>query len=251
MTNYIVRFQEKEAATARLFCFPYAGATAAAYRPWNAMMPPNIELVVVELPGRLHLRDKPPEDMKAIVDTIYPQILPFLDKPFAIFGHSFGSIVSYEVTKRLQTENKKLPTKLFVSARRAPHLPSRFRQASGLPDQEFIDEMQNMYQAIPEAVLKEKELLKMLLPILKVDIRINETYIGKLDPLLNVPLQVYYGTKDNTITPDEMEQWKAVTQKDFQIKSFEGGHFYIDKEKGTIITEITKNLSFGFFRPLG
>lgn len=242
MTNYIVRFQEKEAA-ARLLCFPYAGATAAAYRPWNAMMPPNIELVVVEIPGRLHLRDQPPKDMNALVDTIYPQILPFLDKPYAIFGHSFGSIISYEVTKRLQIENRNLPIKLFVSARRAPQIPNRFRQASNLPNQEFIDEMQNMYQAIPEAVLKEKALLKMLLPILKEDIRINETYIGKLDPLLNVPLQVYYGTKDKTVTSDDLQQWKAVTQKDFQIKSFDGGHFYIDKEKGAIISEISQTLN--------
>jgi medium-chain acyl-[acyl-carrier-protein] hydrolase len=243
MITHIVRFQPKEASSSRMICFPYAGATAAIYRSWNTLMPEEMELVAVEIPGRLHLKDKPPADMKDLIEILYSQILPFINKPYAIFGHSFGSIIAYEMVKKLQVENLELPKKLFVSSRRAPQLPSRFRHAAGLPDPEFIDEMQNLYQAIPEAVLKEKELLKMLLPILKQDIGINETYIGQLDPLLKVPLQTYYGTQDTTVNSQEIEAWSKVTQKDFQMKSFDGGHFFLDKEKGAIISDMASSLN--------
>jgi medium-chain acyl-[acyl-carrier-protein] hydrolase len=243
MADYIVRFQEKEQAHARLFCVPYAGATAACYRPWAALVKESTEICAVEIPGRFHLREQPAGNMQALVDAIYPQILPLLDRPFAFFGHSFGSIIAYEVVKRLQQEHKKMPVGLFVSSRRAPQLPSRFRKASTLTDPEFIDEMQNMDNAIPQAVLKEKELLKLLLPILKEDIGINETYIGGLDPLLAIPVCAYYGTQDNTITPQEVEDWKAVTASTFSCNKFEGGHFFIDQEKGHIISDIQHALS--------
>lgn len=243
MANYFIRFQKQENPTARLFCVPYAGATAAVYRPWIKLLPPEIELCAVEIPGRLYLKDKPAANMQALIDTIFPQILPLIDKPFAIFGHSFGSAIAYELAKRLQIEKRQLPAALFVSSRRAPHVPDLHRHASLLPDQEFLEEMQNTYQAIPEALLKEKELLKLLLPILKEDIRLNETYIGVLDPLLDVPVISYYGLQDTTLIPSEFQRWKEVTSKDFKIRAFEGGHFYIDTNKETIIADIARSLS--------
>jgi medium-chain acyl-[acyl-carrier-protein] hydrolase len=242
MVKYVVKFEEKKNPTARLFCIPYSGATVAYYRTWTSLVPADIEMYAVEIPGRLYLKDKPAADMNAIIDTVFPQIAPLLDKPYAIYGHSYGSIISFEIAKRIIKENMKHPVGLFVSGRHAPHLPNRFRPAANLPDQEFIEEINSKYQAIPSEILKEKELLKLLLPGLKRDISMNETYIGKLDPLLNFPVWAYFGTEDISVTKEEIEQWKAVTKDDFKIRAFNGGHFFINKEKGSIITDIAKAL---------
>ena len=240
MAKYIVRFEKKENPAARLFCVPFAGGTAAFYRSWAPLLPSEVELCAVEIPGRLYTNDKAAENMDQLVDILFPQVVEYIDKPFAIYGHSFGSVIAYELVKRLQKENKPLPTGLFVSSRRAPQQQTRFKPTEPLTDQEFITEMQNKFHAIPVAILHEKELLKLLLPILRSDMQLNESYVGNLEPLLRVPVTAFYGEEDNVIQFDEMKKWKAVTTGPFHIEGFPGGHFFIEKEKEKLISIMIK-----------
>lgn len=242
MPSHIIRHQVRENAKFRLFCFAYAGGSAAVYRQWPLDIPPDIEVCAVEIPGRIQLRTPLANNMTELVDAIMPDIEAMLDKPFAFFAHSFGSIIAYEVTKRLQKENKPIPVHLFVSARRAPFLPLLDKPTYHLPDNEFIVAMQHQYNAIPEAVLNEKELLKMLLPILKADIKINETYVGELEPLLSIPLTVFYGTQDRTVSLENLEKWCQTTKGECELIPFEAGHFFIDSERKPLIEKILKTL---------
>lgn len=232
MPNYIVRFEPKAKALVRLFCVPYAGATAAYYRSWATLAAPEVELFGVEIPGRLHLKDQPPRNMSQIIELLVPQFSQLQDVPWIFYGHSYGSLIAYELAKQLH------PKALFVSSRRAPHLPSPFPPAATLTDEQFLHVMQNMYHAIPDAVVNEKELLELLLPALKNDIHINETHSSSLEPLLDIPVVAMHGKEDSTITTSEMLAWKEVTTGHFTHKVFEGSHFFIDQHKGVILRMI-------------
>lgn len=196
--------------------------------------------MAVELPGRAHLGEKPAATFDDLLNALIPQLLPWLDKPFVFYGHSYGALVAFALLRRL----KQRAYGLVVSSRRAPFLPSRFRQASLLPDDQFLEEMQSMYQAIPQAVLREKELLQLLLPILKEDIRINETCVACVDQPLDVPIRLFYGTDDKTISEEELAAWKRCTTANCELHPCLGGHFFMDQEKSKIIQSAAKLLGF-------
>jgi medium-chain acyl-[acyl-carrier-protein] hydrolase len=218
MSKHLIRFQEKENASMRLFCFPYAGGGAAAFRSWGALLPPDIELVAAEYPGRIQLKDQAATNMDELIDVIYPEVLAWLDKPFAFFGHSYGSIVAFALARRLQQEKQPMPQHLFVSSRRPPHF---------LSDDEFVKAIQIAFGPIPPAVLNDEALLKLFLPLLKGDIEINEEYLSRIDPPLNIPVTTYYGTEDTSGSCIHLDRWKEVTTGSFALKSFPGGHFYV------------------------
>lgn len=242
MGKHIIRHQVRENAKCRLFCFPYAGGSAAIYRMWNADFPESLELCAVEIPGRIQLRTPPAETLPELVEAIFPDILELLDKPFAFFGHSFGSIIAYEVAKRLQRENKNLPVHLWVSSRRGPQVPLGIEPTYHLEDSQFIDLIQHQYGAIPKAVLAEKELLKILLPILKADIKVNEIYLGELNPILSIPLTVFYGMQDHSVSRENLEKWCATTSAACELQSFAGGHFFIDTERRAVTHKILEKM---------
>ncbi|MBS0636169.1 MAG: thioesterase [Verrucomicrobia bacterium] len=236
MPNYTITYQPRNNPKGRIFCIPYAGATAAYYRAWIPYISSDIELVGVEIPGRAYLKDLPATSMSDLISTILPQIELLVDRPFVLYGHSYGSCIAYELAKHLH------PKALFVSSRRAPHIPSPLPPASPLPDNEFLDVMQNLYNAIPASVLKDKELLNMLLPTFKEDIRINETYVASPLPLLETPIFALYGKDDKTVSSQDMQAWQEVTKGTFTYLPFEGGHFFIDQAKAKVIRMIEDSI---------
>lgn len=238
----IVKHEPKSAARLKLFCFPYAGGTAAAYRPWNQFLTPEVELNAVELPGRPMTSREPITAMEPLIETIYPVIAQELDRPFIFYGHSFGSIVAFELCRKLQLENQQLPTTLFVSSRRAPHLTNSKSSTYQLPDDQFIQVLQEQYNAIPQAVLATPDLLHMLLPMLKADITINETYLGQIEPKLSIPVCVLYGDQDHTVDVAEMLEWKAITESEFTSHALSGGHFFINEHQKSIIKTLIEPL---------
>ncbi len=242
MSKHIIRHFPRENAHFRIFCFPYAGGSAAIYRVWSADFPTEVEICAVEIPGRIQLRTPAANNIEELVDAIFPNIVELLDKPFAFFGHSFGSIIAYEVTKRLQRENKNLPVHLWVSSRRAPQLPLESEPTHVLEDEKFIEIIQRQYGAIPKMVLDEKELVKILLPILKSDIKLNEIYVAELNPILTVPLTVLYGAQDHSISRESLEKWCETTSGVCEVDVFAGGHFFIDTERKSVTHKILEKI---------
>lgn len=230
-TPNVACFEKRPQATHRLFCFPYAGAASSAFRLWNPKVPQNIELCAIDYPGRVHLKTQCAESMEDLVAAILPQIQSLQDKPYSFYGHSFGSQVAFACAIELPQLQH-----LIVSGRRAPHLPNRVKLTHTLPDPEFLDAVQKQYGAIPEILLKETELLKLYLPSIKGDIKINEVFFS--NKKLSLPLSVFYGTKDPSISTEDMEKWKEVTTGPFEIHSFDGGHFFIDTYREAFVKAV-------------
>lgn len=194
MTNnsnsLIKRFQPNPQAVLRLFCFPYAGGSAAIFRKWVENIPQTIELCAVEFPGRIsQIQTSPLTRIEPLVDAIATALLPYLDKPFAFFGHSMGALVSFEVARLLQTEYNLKPGYLFISGRQAPQIPPHTAPIHNLPEPEFLAQLRRL-NGTPAVLLENAELMQILIPILRADFAVleNYTYIDK--PPLNCAIAV-------------------------------------------------------------
>src|ERR1044072_860665 len=130
-------------AVLRLFCFPYGGGAARAYRPWTKALPPEIDVCAIQLPGRGNrLREPPLTKMSLAVDLAGREIVSLLDRPYAFFGHSMGAILAFEVVRLLRRSGHQSPAHLFVSGHKAPQIPKTEPFTYNLPDAEFIAELQ-------------------------------------------------------------------------------------------------------------
>src|SRR5438128_1840495 len=112
-SRWFLKFNTAPNNFSRLFCFAPAGGGASAFRNWGQKFPSDIEVCAIQLPGReTQSREPLVNHIDTLLDALVPEILPFLDKPFAIFGHSLGALVGYEFTRRLMAEYGPLPTSL-------------------------------------------------------------------------------------------------------------------------------------------
>lgn len=163
-------------ASLRLFCFPYAGGATLTFRTWPDSLPMALEVCPLELPGRgKRITSAPFTRLQLLVQAIAIALLPYLDKPFAFFGHSMGGLVSFELARLLRKNYGKVPVHLFVSGYRAPQVPDPDPPIHDLPEPEFLEELRRL-NGTPEIVLENTELMQMLLPALRADFAVIETY---------------------------------------------------------------------------
>jgi surfactin synthase thioesterase subunit len=235
----LLRMGAPRAARRRLFCFPYAGGGAAAFRNWPKLLPADVEVLSVQLPGReSRIREKPFDRIADIVKAVKPAILAASDLPYAFFGHSMGALVAFELVQLLEQEGEPLPDHLFVSARRPPDEPDSHSPVHALPDDVFVDRLQERYGAIPEAVRKEPELLALLLPPLRADIRAIEEYTPSSTRKVRCPVHVYGGEGDHNPAPTLLPGWQRVAQREVRLRVFPGGHFYLATEEHALLSDI-------------
>ncbi|SDD62009.1 thioesterase II family protein [Actinokineospora iranica] len=209
-------------APVRLFCFAHAGGGGTFFRPWRAAMEPEIGVCPVVLPGReSRIKEPAHTRMGPLVDALVEGLLPYLDRPYAFFGHSLGALVSYEVAKVLRG-----PLCLFVSGRRAPHLPNQRRDVYDLPQAEFAREMLDLGGTPPELV-RQPELLEFFMPVLRADFELNETYRAVPAEPLSCPVFGFVGDGDPLAGVDEVAAWRSVTAGSFGLRVFRGDHFYL------------------------
>lgn len=244
--TWIVHFKPNPSAPLRLFCFPYAGGGASVYRRWmleaEAEFGPALEVLGVQPPGREGRYAEPPfTRIEPLLDSLLPAILPFLDRPFAFFGHSLGTLVSFELCRRLRAAGRRLPVHLFVSGRRAPQLPLRKKRLHTLPDAELIEEIRR-YNGTPAAVLADKELLELVLPIIRADFTVHETYTYAEGPPLDVPITALGGIDDQDVSEDQLDAWRAQTRGTFRRLMFPGDHFYLQGARAALTRTIAEDL---------
>ncbi len=225
-------------ATLRLFCFSPAGYGASIYRDWARRLPDDIEVCAVRLPGRENLRQHPLlSTFEPLVDTATRIIAPYLDRPFAIFGHSMGSWVGFEVARRVRASAGTQPVHLFVSGRRAPHVEGSQPPIHELPEDELIAEIQRRYGGIPDAVLSEPELLALTLPILRADLAALHSYRYVSGPPYDCDITCFTGADDREIATAGMEAWGEHTAGTFVLTTLPGGHFYLTGPSGVTLVE--------------
>lgn len=212
-------------ARARLFCFPHAGGTSSTFRDWPEQLP-NLDVCVVQLPGReRRLMETPFSRMRPLVQTL-ARSLPW-DKPFAFFGHSLGALVGFELARELRRGHLPLPFHLVVSAHAAPqvpitHTPPRYL----LPDQELIAELRNL-AGTQEEVLRDASMMQLVLPVLRADFAVNETYVYEPEAPLHCPITAFGGIEDREVKPKDLQAWREHTKSSFSVRRFPGGHFYL------------------------
>jgi surfactin synthase thioesterase subunit len=234
----------------RLFCFPHAGGGPSFFRSWGASLRPEIAVRRVLLPGReWRLEEQPFRHIADLMDPLCAALEPHLDQPYALFGHSMGAAVAYEVARRFSAGGAKGPACLIVSGRRAPGLAGNHRRVHALPDDEFVSEVVRL-NGIPPEVLSEPDLLSMLLPTLRADYELAETYRPLAGDRLDCPVVAYMGTSDPEVQYPEMLAWREVTTSGFSVRAFRGDHFYLKGGQPDVLNAIREDLA-SLVRALG
>ena len=225
--NWTAENGEADSAGVRLFCFAHAGGGAAVFRPWQRRLAPTADVRPVLLPGReTRLRETPYRGVPELLGPLCDGLLPLLDRPFAFFGHSLGAAVAYETAREIAARGWGEPRHLFVSARRAPHLPARRPPLHPLPRKEFLAAVANMGGTPPE-VLEHPGLLEAFGTALRADFEMHETYVPLPGGLLSCPVTALVGARDPQVGTDEMAAWRDTTRGGFDLRVVDGDHFYL------------------------
>jgi medium-chain acyl-[acyl-carrier-protein] hydrolase len=240
--SWVICPKANPSAALRLFCFPYAGGSSFIFRTWCDSLPPSVEVCAIELPGRGKQINLPPfHKIEPLVDAIASIIYPYLDKPFAFFGHSMGSLVSFVLARLLRQKYGILPAHLFVSGRRAPQLPDVDAPIHNLPEAAFIEELRHL-NGTPPAVLENAELMELFLPILRADFAVLETYIYTPESPLECPITAFGGLQDSEVSYDELQAWQAQTKANFNLHLFPGDHFFLHSAQPAVIEKLAQYL---------
>jgi medium-chain acyl-[acyl-carrier-protein] hydrolase len=241
-TTWIARPPAQGTARLRLYCFPYAGGGTQIYRRYAQLLPPGIEVCMVQLPGRERRFSEP---ASTSVDKLVRALLPVMraetDLPWAFFGHSLGALIAYELARALRADGLPLPRHLFVSAHGAPHLPDTHPPIHNLPDDEFIEELKEL-NGTPAEVFEEQELVDLMLPLIRADFTAAETYEYEPQPPLDCPITVFGGSDDPLVSEDELTPWQEHTVLDCTCHSFEGDHFFIHTAEEAVMDAMRTQL---------
>jgi medium-chain acyl-[acyl-carrier-protein] hydrolase len=229
-------------AAIRLFCFPYAGGNALVYRKWLDGLPSFVEVCPVQLPGRgKRLQEKPLTRLTDVVEAVADAIRPQLDRPFALFGHSMGAMISFELARLLRREGERQPSHLFLSGRRAPQFPRTDPPTFHLPEPEFLEKLREL-NGTPAEVLEHEELMRLMIPLLRADFEVVQTYDYVEEPPLNCSISVYGGLQDDEVATDHLKGWRAHTASSFELRMFPGNHFFINTAQPLLMQKIATDL---------
>lgn len=227
-------------AVLRLFCFPYGGGAAQAYRSWIKTLPPEIDVCAIQLPGRGNrLREPPLTKMSLAVELVGKEIVSLLDRPYAFFGHSMGAILAFEVARLLRRRGHQYPTHLFVSGHKAPQIPKTEPFTYNLPDADFIKELKRL-NGTPTEVLEHPETMRMMLPLLRADFESIQTYSYKHEPPLDRPITALGGLLDPDISRETLEPWREQTTAAFNLQMFPGDHFFLHTDQTRVLRVIVQ-----------
>ena len=229
----------------KLFCFPYAGGSATIYNKWRQFIDKDIELYAVELAGRgKRVYDPLYNSIDEAVEDVYGIIKDELNgTPFGLFGHSLGGLVAFELAHKLRESCLPQPSCIFFSGRGAPHVPKREDKElyHKMCDEKFREEILDL-GGTPKEFFEHPELLEVMLPMLKNDFRIAETYkssekIRAFDYDINVLIG-----KEEDVTAEQVHGWKEHTNKLCSTHYFAGGHFFINEETGRVVELINRTI---------
>lgn len=210
-----------------LACLPFAGSGAGFFREWNKLDIPELMILPVQLPGREErFLDDPFTDVAEAVAELSPQVASGAgeDADIALFGHSLGAVLAYEIAKELERTGHRL-RHLYVSGSPGPH-NGRTERATGLPDEEFLAGVQR-FAGYRHAAFDDPELVEVLLPILRADVQMHENYRASSTEPLSVPVTALRGEHDELVSREQAAQWSAVTRGPFTYRELPGGHMYL------------------------
>ncbi len=235
--------QPKPDAATRLLCFPHAGGGPTAFFSWIALLAPEIECVSVQYPGRgQRFREDPLTSISDLVGEIADRIVELADRPFALYGHSLGGLVAFELARSLRRLGSAAPNHLFVGASRPPHMGPLLPAIHALPEDEFVEALQARYGGIPAAIYQDREVLNLFMAPMRADFTAYERYRLSPEAFLSVPITAFAATEDHAATPCTMREWGRHTTKAFNLEVLAGGHFFPPDSVAQVVQTIRGRL---------
>ncbi|MBX7266532.1 thioesterase [Micromonospora sp. Llam7] len=239
-TRWLARPRKVADPRLRLICVPHIGAGGAAFNSWVERLPADVELCAVRFPGRENRLGEPlVDDLGALVDGLLPALAPLLDRPFVLLGHCSGSVIAFELARRLRAGGGATPAMLVVSSSEAPRLrpPSELHL---LGREELLRRVVE-FGGMPKEVLDDPDLLPLLERIFRADYRVVERVRYEPAPPLDVPITVIGGRRDGFVRAADMAAWSAETTRDFAFHLIDAEHFIL-REAGELVGTLVRNL---------
>jgi medium-chain acyl-[acyl-carrier-protein] hydrolase len=244
---WLFSFNSRPNAAFRLLCFPYAGGDGLTiFKKWSEMLPRTIDVCAVQLPGRgTRIWEQPFSNIRSAAEVLGLSLRPYLDKPFAFFGHSLGAKICFEVARFLKTSNGSGPFHLFVSGSSAPRSLNANPLTYVLPEGQFLEALQKLNGTPPE-VLRNHELMKLMLPVLRAEMEASERYVYIKGPPLTCPITVFGGLQDERVTREELRAWREETSCACSFHMIPGDHFFINQQPATLLQLLSAHLMDSF-----
>lgn len=215
----------------RLICFSYAGGGTSAFREWVDLICDDVEIIVIQMPGRETRFVEPlATNLTDVVQEIAINIAKLSPVPFVFFGHSLGSLIAFEVTRLLVNKNLNTPERLLLSGRRAAHLPLGRPPYHLLDDDALIEKITTL-GGTTEEIIANKDLMDLILPIIRADFALHDTYQYKSGQTLNVPIHVFGGEQDIATSVENLSAWQRHSIQPIELNILKGGHFFIDSAR--------------------
>jgi surfactin synthase thioesterase subunit len=240
-TPWLINSKPNRRASVRLFCFPYAGGGSSIFRSWQQTVPDTIEVCPVQLPGRDSRMTEPPcTEMNELIRLAGQALAPYLDRPFALFGHSMGALISFELARYTRREYSAQPVHLFASGHRSP------QTMSDLIDPKLFDsvppEMVLGHTGTPREAREDPEFVELVLPILRADLTLCRSYIYSPEPPFSFPITAFGGLDDQGVPRQRIEDWREHTTGRFALRMLPGDHFFLNTSRLPLLEAISKEL---------
>lgn len=212
-------------ASRRLICFHYAGGSAQAFFPWRACLPPDVDLMAIELPGRGRRHDiAPASSVARVADELAEAYASLELKSTVFYGHSLGALVAYETARRLRERGSKELQQLIVSSRAAPGSTQFTASLPPLSDHHLHVYLKNL-NGTPKSILDNPDMMRLVLPVLRADLELVYKYQPSPGPVLDIPIEVIGATGDEWAPIECLLEWRQLTTASFRLHMVEGGHF--------------------------
>ena len=242
-SRWLLRFPPRPQARARLLCLPGAGAAPAMFRSWSEQLPAEVEVCAVQLPGRgSRLREAPYTGMAPLADALAEAVRAEPPMPTVVFGHSLGSVVGFELADRLCGTPQYAPLSLVAAAHRAPRLGSAGIPHHQLPTELLLQVMVGL-GGMSREILARPDLVELTLPSVRADFELDYTYRYEQRAPLPIPVSVYGGASDSSVTEAELAAWSTHTTGGFRLRLLPGDHSFQAGPSGAeMLAEISADL---------
>ena len=231
----------RQAHGVRLLCIPYAGGGPSIFRHWGQYLSTEVEVCAVQLPGReARMKEAPIRELRRLITELSEAVEPCLDRPLALFGHSIGGLIAFELARELRRRHGVEPVHLFVSGCPAPQLADD-DSLHDLPEDEFLERMRR-FNGTPREVLEHPEMMQLMLPALRADFALRDTYVHAREAPLRCGLSALGGMKDDSVRTEKLEQWKEHTSEGFQLWLFPGDHFFLRTAQAAVVESVAATL---------
>jgi medium-chain acyl-[acyl-carrier-protein] hydrolase len=242
--SWVRRAARRRPARLTLFCLPFAGGGAAAFRDWPRLLPPDVEVCPVHLPGREdRFREPAIVQVDVLADELLEGLAPHIDRPFGLFGHSMGGLIAFELARRLRGAGFE-PSWFFASGSTAPHLPRRGPTRHRLPQDEFVAAIREL-NGVPPALVDNPEVMDLMLPTLRRDFTLVETYRYRPKAPLPCPVVVFGGRDDPEVAPEDLEAWREHAAGRFEVHVLPGDHFFLATSQAALLRLVGERLGDG------